>query len=101
MSITYGQEKFSTAIHTLATNPGRINERLVAAWIYSLNNLDPDRDLPPQLQADFKAQASEIRSGKPTGVEGTIKAFIDALSEDQAMERASWILQTAYQLEEY
>ena len=101
MSITYGQEKFSTAVHTLATNPGRIRERLAAAWIYSLNNVDPDRDLPSQLQADFRAQATKIRSGTPTGQEGTIRAFTDTLSEDEAMERAAWIVATAYELDDY
>lgn len=100
MSVTYAKEKFSTAIRTLATNPGGIKQRVADAWIYSLNNIESKRDIPADLQHEFETTQSKVVSGTPVGDEGTIRAYVNSISEDDAVDAAKWIVDFAYRLED-
>ncbi len=98
MSLDYALEKFSVAQHTLATGSGRIKERLADAWIYSLNNIMPDRDFPvAHFKDEFTEHQERIISG-PTGPEGTIKNYIATLSEEDAGEEVRWIIDFMHRL---
>ncbi|MFC3833872.1 MULTISPECIES: hypothetical protein [Deinococcus] len=99
MSLAYAREKFSVARYTLASGTGRIQERLRDAWVYSLINVMPERDLPQKhLRAEFEQHAARITSGIPVGQEGTIAAYINTLSDEEAQEEAVWILSFIHQI---
>jgi len=101
MTIQYAQEKFHQAINTLATNPGRIQERVIDAWIYGLIHIEPERDLPKEVLEEFLDRKKEITKGSAAEGEGLIASTVNGMSEDEAMEEASWILGYAYNLDNY
>jgi len=49
----YAYEKFSQAVHMLATGAGDIRSRLLHAWQGPLWVLDADKHLPEDLRKDF------------------------------------------------
>ncbi|THF66720.1 hypothetical protein E7T06_20690 [Deinococcus sp. Arct2-2] len=101
MSLTYAVEKFIAARDTLATGPDRIGERLKDAWVYSLVNIAPERDIPdPDLRTEFEEHRARLNSGQPISQEGTIAAYINTQPEEIASEEVRWLLTFLYRLEE-
>lgn len=100
MSLSYAVEKFMVARHTLAIGPGRIQGRLKDAWVYSLINIQAERDIPdPDLLQEFQEHHTRMTSGTPQGDEGTIAASAHDLDDDDAMAEARWILEFLHRLE--
>jgi len=100
MSLSYAVEKFMAARHTLAIGPGKVQSRLRDAWVYSLINIQAERDIPdPNLLQEFQEHHERMTSGIPLGDEGTIAASARNLDDDAAMQEARWILDFLYRLE--
>lgn len=100
MGLNYATEKFSNARRALASHPGRVRERLRDAWTYHLAFIEPERDIPDlDMREEFDNHKTQMTSGIPENGEGTIAASARAMSEDDALEEAEWILAFLYRLE--
>jgi hypothetical protein len=56
-----GRQKIYTALVILASEPGRIDERLEAAYRLSIARIDAQLDIPPQFSAEFIAIRAELQ----------------------------------------
>lgn len=56
-----GRQKIYTALVILASEPGRIDERLEKAYRLSLAAVDPQLDIPPPLTAEFSKIRAELQ----------------------------------------
>lgn len=95
----YPSEKFYVAADTLATSPMPLQERIANAFIHSLTlllaHLDAlDEDTKEKLQ-EYEAAWNAVDD--PSG-QGTIKVWASGLSDDEATEIATWIVETAFEL---
>lgn len=59
----YAVEKLSVAIECLATHPGDVRERLMAAFL-GFHPLT-EKDFPPELQADWRWVMNELSKSGP------------------------------------
>ena len=91
----YAIEKLGDTIDSLAVGKGRIKERLLAAYIRSLLLVDV-KALPEEAQDMLLQVKAELTSVKPVGDDGSVKATLDTMSEDQAVELAKKILGIYY-----
>jgi len=90
MSLSYAWEQFYSAVRGLAMwNP--IQERLCGAYVFHLIHVKVE-DLPENIRDDFRKLQAELTSGKPTGVEGTVAAFCNGLTDEQAASYADRII---------
>jgi hypothetical protein len=93
----YALEKLAEAVHELATNAGRVQERLAAAWLY-LFRIAPD-DVPEgELRSLFLAIKDDLTLEQPAGDEGRLIATLRGTSDDDASEIAARILRLHYEL---
>lgn len=56
-----GRQKVYTAVVILASGPGKIKERLEAAYRLALAAIDAQLDIPPRLSGEFVKLRSELR----------------------------------------
>jgi len=91
----YAIEKLGDTIDSLAVGKGRIKERLLAAYIRSLIHVDV-KALPEEAQDMLLQVKAELTRVKPIGDEGSVKATLDTMSEDQAVELVNKILGIYY-----
>lgn len=95
----YAFEKLTEAVHELATNPGRVQERLAAAWMY-LHRIRPD-DLPDgELRRLFLTIRDDLTFDQPAGDEGRLTATLRGTSDYDASEIAARILRLHDELRE-
>ncbi|WLS77195.1 hypothetical protein Q3V30_11905 [Erwinia pyri] len=80
MSLSYGWEKFHSAVLTL-TGEGTVKERLANAYIFSLLHITPNEDLPNVLQADFEKLVQQVTHVAPAAQEGAVEATVNQLGE--------------------
>jgi hypothetical protein len=93
----YALEKLAEAVHELATNAGRVQERLAAAWLY-LFRIAPD-DVPEgELRSLFLAIKDDLTFEQPAGDEGRLIATLRGTSDDDASEIAARTLRLHYEL---
>jgi hypothetical protein len=93
MMYDYAWEKLYTAVKTLATSKGRLQDRLAAAWLYSGMRLSNSVTsyLPKDLQAEYDLiDAALTKIQDP--VLGAINATCAALPDDEADEIADRIV---------
>jgi hypothetical protein len=96
MALNYVQEKFSKAVRALAVGRGRINERLGDACI-EVSIVWPSDSVPEGLRPDVKELMERVTKIQD-GEKGAIRATIDEMDEDEAVELAELILALEYQL---
>ena len=95
----YALEKLAEAVHELATNAGRVQERLAAAWLY-LFRIAPD-DVPEgELRSLFLAIKDDLTFEQPAGDEGRLIATLRGTSDGDTSEIAARILRLHYELRE-
>ena len=97
MTINYVRENFTRAVRSLAVGSGPIHERLVHACV-DISVVWSSEAIPEGLRADvdeIKAKTSTVQDGEL----GSIRASIEKLSVDEAVELAELILALDYQLE--
>lgn len=86
MALNYAWEKFHSAVRGLV-GPAPIQERLCGAWVFNLIHVDI-ADLPERIRDEFQALRAKLRSGEPKGDEGTVAAFCNTLTDDEALQYA-------------
>ncbi len=101
MDLSYTREKYVAAVQALATEPGRIKERLLAAAIAGVGGLFPSKSsgVSPDLVSDIASLERALTSCEPAGKEGAFAASIDAMSEGEASRCAQLILTIDSKLE--
>jgi hypothetical protein len=100
MTLEYADEKLRTGVSSLADGAGRIRERLVNAWLSSIDRVKPDEDLPEGEMREEYIALSELMAAQsgPDG-RGGYQASVDAMSEDEAVDVARRIVALAFSVE--
>ena len=91
MSVDYFHEKFSAAVQSMAASPESIQDRIADAYISQLHVLQPD-ELPDEIRMDFKIMVQQLTGAEPLGNEGSVKASVNQMSEDDAVSVAQKIV---------
>jgi hypothetical protein len=91
LSMDYTREKFWQAVHTLATSPARIQERLAGAAQFLMRLHEPD-DLPEEYRQEFRAVWNELTAEQATGNEGSFEEVTRKLTDEQSRKLADRIL---------
>lgn len=78
-------EKFYLAVRGLACGQGKIQDRLISAFVHHLVHLQND-ELPEKLQNDFQALRQKVTTEEPVGKEGSIKITVSKMSNQEAKE---------------
>lgn len=68
-----------------------IQERLCNAYVYRLIHVEVE-DLPESIRDDFRKLEAEITSGEAKGGEGTVAAFCNGLTDEEAARYAYRII---------
>lgn len=84
--------KFGLAVRHLATNRGRINERLSDVMNQYIACVDPQSDLPEAVREEFCNALSELAFALAMHEEGGIRTTVNRSSEDAAEAWAMWIV---------
>lgn len=90
-NISYSIEKLGDTVNTLATGKGRIKERLVYSYARSLALVDPNA-LPNDLKTMFLKVKEDLTSTPAVADEGSVRATVNMMDEDKAVEIAGIIL---------
>ena len=98
-NLRYAYEKFSAAVHTLATGPGRINERLLYAYL-AMVALSPEDFPAGDLRTDYQRLYAALTPKEAKRDEGKVKATLDEMGEDDAVELAELICDMEYRIGE-
>ena len=96
----YPSEKFSQAVDTLATSLLPLQKRIADAF-FPLSNLTAPMHLdklPGDTIQKLKEYEAAWRSIDDPDGEGTLKIWASRLSNDEAIEIASWIVETSAEL---
>lgn len=91
MSYNYNMEKLSNAVRSLATGKGSIQDRLINAYIYHLIHVNPDF-LSEDNKVLYLSLQDKVTRKEAKGNEGSVKATVELMSDDEAQEIASQIL---------
>lgn len=95
----YPSEKFCVAVTSLAVSPRSLQERIANAFGSSLYPLLNHQGLDAYTERKLREYKAAWRAVPDAGGEGTISAWAMGLSDDEAVEIAGWIVETAWQLE--
>lgn len=87
----YAKEKMDTAVWILSTSPGRIKDRLFAAAIEVFLVRDA---MPSAYRSEYELIMTSL-DNQPDQGEGTIKATVAVMDEDQAVDIAKRICELA------
>ena len=100
MNMGYAREKVVSAIQTLTTGKGRIKDRLLDATHHALVMVMGNTSYMPEgIRSDVEWLNDKLTKHKAEGSEGTFKATLDKMSEDEAVEIASVIFDLGSKLE--
>lgn len=91
MSLDYAHEKLTIAVEILATSPSDIKDRIETAFNSSIIHIFPE-DLPEDLGEKLKNLQNQVTRINAEGNEGTLKATMKTISEEEAFEIAKKIL---------
>jgi hypothetical protein len=97
MSQTYNREKLSVAVDALVSSNQGIRERLGTACL-SIHMLQPNDFLEVEQQK-YKSLFDKLNSVEPIGDEGSFQATLNAMTIEEAGERAREILHLYIQVE--
>jgi hypothetical protein len=95
MSIGYACEKLWEAVHDLALGPGRVKDRLDSAAKYVAMAAGARHDFA-DFRTEYEAVWARLTAVHARGDEGAVRATLAQMSEDEACEIASQILDLAY-----
>lgn len=97
---SYALEKFGQAVHELVMHPGRVQERLEAAFM-RFHPVWAD-DLPEgELRRRFAGIRDNLTFDEATGNEGRLAATLRNLSDEDASAIAARIWRLYYELQEW
>ena len=87
--VFYAKEKMEWATWVLATHPGSVKERLFGAYLEI--HLIQDA-IPPEYQDEYQCILRDMNNpDQPNEGEGTVKATLAAMDEEQAVDIAKRI----------
>jgi len=97
--VLYAYSNFSKAVDTMATHPGSIKDRLVAAY----NQFAPvlEKDFPDELKADYKWVMEKLTKKDPIFDEGSVRATLYGMHTKTAVKIAEKILDLRNRLESF
>ena len=95
----YPPEKFSAAVRTLALGSESLQERIANAFANSLHLLLDHQGLAPDVAQKLRQYKVAWRAVTDPGPSGSIQVWATRLSDDDAMEIARWIVDTASELD--
>lgn len=98
VDLRYAAEQLWGAVRVLAIHPGPIGERLVGAYTAILSKLS-DKSWPPELADDAQALFELPKVVSIQMPELGVWAGLRYLDEDEAMDRASSVLEFFYRVE--
>ena len=87
----YAYEKLAAGVHVLATHPGRVRERLIAAFHTSLVQV-PRGTLSDEPREIWGNVWDRVTAIKGTEKSGSLEPSINALDEDEAVKVAEMIM---------
>jgi len=90
MSIDYAYEKFSIAIRGMASSPQNIKDRIRNAHLH-FHTLKSD-DLPQDSRLKYENLTTKLTSVRAKENEGSVRASLDAMSDNEAEELARVIV---------
>jgi hypothetical protein len=91
MANSYGLQKFGEAVDELALAKGDINKRLVTAFV-SLVPIVADEDLPADMRQRYNRLKARVTAVEPTGKEGSLRATISRMDDEEAQQCAREIV---------
>lgn len=92
----YPSEKFSQAVDILATGLAPLQRRIEDAFSIRLMNLRAHHDkLPEEASDELRNLEAEWSAVEDSEGRGGIPVWADQLSDERAVEIASWIVETA------
>lgn len=98
MKYGYAHEKFSDAVHVLATSPMSLQDRIAAAFVsITAVEVGPSA-LPDDVANQLRTYHAAWNAARAAPGEGTINAWARTLRDDEAVEIAKWFLSTEYRL---
>ena len=89
MGISYGKEKFYSAMYTCVTDQRSLRERLLDAWTSGLYRLT-EEDFPPEHWQRFEQMKKAMVFDPAKGDEGRWQASIDKMTEGEIRQ---WVLE--------
>ncbi len=95
----YPSEKFSAAVDTLATSPRLLQERIADAFSHSLMHLIGNAAVPEDVKEKLAEYDAAWSAVEDAGAQGTISVWASGLSDDEAMDIATWIVEKAFELD--
>ncbi len=96
--LSYPVEKFSSAAYGLAISPASLQERIGDAFTGELIKAAGQTALPADVAKQFQVYQRTWNAVGDTGGQGQISVWAHALSDDEAMDVAKWIVNTAWEL---
>lgn len=87
----YLHEKFTVAVGALAASNEPIKDRLYNAYISALHHLRP-QEMPPDIRDDWHKLTEQITRIQAVGDEGNLRATLNAMTDDEAVEIADQIV---------
>jgi hypothetical protein len=99
-------EKFHVGIRILATHPGKVQERLIAAFVPHISSIDPTADIPDEeLREEFIALMERVtKRGPLSDSKGSIHHTIGRMYAKIAVpiaEEVLYLARLAEQFQEY
>src|SRR5262245_48894597 len=87
--LAYAYEKFSCAVHAMATSEGTLRERVLEARVH----LSPvaEEDLPSDALRDYRTLLARMTWAEPKADEGTIAATFALISDAEVRQLARLI----------
>ena len=91
---SYIEENLHTSVWILATSPSRIRDRLFAAYLeFHLIG----GDMPSPFRSEYESVIALLTS-QPDKGDGTVKATLEVMDEEQAVDIAKRICELAYKV---
>ena len=90
----YAGEKFNNAVYGMAASPQSIQSRVADAYTSNVMLLN-EEDLPESIRLRFREFGETITAVEPAGEEGSVKATMNQMSDEDAAEMAREILMMA------
>lgn len=95
MKNPYPDEKFTSAVDTMASSPKTIQERVGDAYLFNLIHVKTE-EVPEEIQAKFDEVKKKLTRVEVGGGEGNVAATTTQMSTDEAIEIANEILHMAH-----
>ena len=91
MNNLYLHDKFSSAVHSMATSPKSIQERIAEAYIFHLIHVKIE-DVPEDIKCKYQNLKERLTSVNAIANEGTVMASIKDMPTEEAISIANDIL---------